>query len=261
MNNERENISTVDFANLMLDVGTYLLASGAHCGRVFSNLTRIASRWGFKISMNPSFKGLLVTVTNPNDKTDVVTVFKESPTHNVHLEILTMVSHLSWDVIEERLSFDETKQRFEQIKNTPHYNSWLVSLAVGLACAGLCFFSFGDILNAGVAFFAAFIGSIFRFKITAMNFNSMVSIITAAFVTTMITGLGSIYHVGDNPQAAMATAVLYLIPGVPLLNALIDLIEGYLSSAVNRSLFAGFILLYIAVGMTLSITIMGIGNF
>ena len=59
----------------------------------------------------------------------------------------------------------------------------------------------------------------------------------------------------------MATAVLYLIPGVPLINSVIDLIEGYLSSAVNRALFAGFILLCIAAGMTLSITLMGIDNF
>ena len=89
----------------------------------------------------------------------------------------------------------------------------------------------------------------------------MICIAFAAFVTTLITGLGSIYNIGVNPEAAIATAVLYLIPGVPLINSVIDLIEGYLSSAINRGLYAGFILLCIAAGMTLCITLLGIGNF
>ena len=73
--------------------------------------------------------------------------------------------------------------------------------------------------------------------------------------------LGLINGIGGHPEAAMATGVLYLIPGVPLINSVIDLIEGYLTSAVNRCLFAGFILLCIAAGMMLSITFLGIDNF
>lgn len=254
-------ISSTDFANLSLDIGTFLLASGAHCGRVYNNLSRIAKTWGFEIRIEPSFKGLLISVTNLNDTDDNVTMYKESPPHNVHFQILTAVSHLSWQVVENQLSFSETVKHFEEIKSTPHYKPWVVSMAVGIACAGLCCFSGGDIYNAGVVFLAASIGSIFRFVVTAKKFNPMISFVLAAFLTTMITGVGTLLNIGSNPQAAMATAVLFLIPGVPLINSVIDLIEGYLSSAVNRALFAGFILLCIAVGMTLSITIMGINNF
>jgi hypothetical protein len=41
----RENVSVGQFADMALDVGVFLLASGAHCGRVFSNLKRLADRW------------------------------------------------------------------------------------------------------------------------------------------------------------------------------------------------------------------------
>lgn len=255
------DISAKRFARLILDMGTFLLASGAHSGRVVSNINRIAITWNFSVNLQPTFKGLLATVQNLNDENDAVTMFKESPIHSVHLEILSKVSNLSWKVYDDRLSIDETESSFEQIKNMKHYSPLVVSLAVGFSCAGLCFLSFGDSLNALVAFIAAFIGSLIRFKIASLEFNPMISIGIAAFVTTMITGLGSIYEIGDNPETAMATAVLYLIPGVPLVNCIIDIIEGYLSSAMNRALFAGFILLCIATGMTLSITLMGIGKF
>lgn len=257
----KENISSADFANLALDMGTYLLASGAHCGRVYNNLSRIAKAWGFELQIDPSFKGLLVSVSNLNNSDDNITKYKKSPSHNVHFEVLTSVSRLSWQVVENHLSFTETVKAFDDIKAIPHYKPWVVSLAVGLSCAGLCMFSKGDIFNVAIAFIAAFSGSMFRFYITGKKFNSMISFVLAAFLTTMITGLGTLLDIGSDPQAAMATAVLYLIPGIPLINSVVDLIEGYLSSAVNRALFAGFVLLCIATGMTLSITILGINNF
>lgn len=248
-------------ASFALDVGTFLLASGAHCGRVKSNLTRMASTWGFDIDLNPTFTGLAVTVKEAANPSNSVTLFRTAPPHRVHLSMLTDISHLSWKVHDDKLTMDEAEQEFVQIKAKPAYNSLVVAVAVGLACAGLCFFSLGDIYNALITFAGAFVGSLIRVFLVGRNFNPMICIAFAAFVTTLITGLGSINNIGVNPEAAMATAVLYLIPGVPLINCVIDLIEGYLSSSINRALFAGFILLCIAAGMTLCITLLGISNF
>jgi uncharacterized membrane protein YjjP (DUF1212 family) len=179
----------------------------------------------------------------------------------VHLAVLTDVSHLSWKVQEERPSITEVENAFALIKAKTCYKDIYIAIAVGFSCAGLCLFSLGDTMNAIVTFVAAFLGYMVRVGLTKKAFNPMICISIAAFVTTLITGLGSLYAIGSHPEAAMATAVLYLIPGVPLINCVIDLIEGYLSSAINRALFGGFILLCIAAGMTLCITLMGISNF
>lgn len=258
---ERTKIPAQRFADLILDMGTYLLASGAHCGRLNSNLRRLATTWEFEMNMNPTFKGLLVTVKDLNDPSNIITCYKSSPAHNVHLAVLTDVSHLSWKVQEDKLSITEVEKEFAKIKTKPHYNDFIIAIAVGLSCAGLCLFSFGDWINALTAFSAAFIGYIVKVLFANRKYNPMICISIAAFITTLITGLGKLYGIGAHPEAAMATAVLYLIPGVPLINCVIDLIEGYLASAINRALFGGFILLCIAAGMTLCITLMGISNF
>lgn len=258
---EKEKVSSKRFAGLILDIGTFLLASGAHCGRVSMNIKRMADTWGFDVDLQPTFKGLLVSVQNRYNENDSITLFKESPAHVVHLRILTEISHLTWEVYEEGLSIDETERAFEEIKKLPHYNMWLVSVAVGLSCAGLCLLSLGDVYNALIALVAATVGSVCRFKIAGMQFNPIIAISIAAFITTFVTGLGSVFQIGARPEAAMATAVLYLIPGVPLINTIIDLIEGYISSSINRAMFSGLILLSIAVGMTLCITLLGISNF
>ncbi len=260
-NSNDKKISAQHVADIVLDIGTYLLASGAHCGRVNRNLNRFSLTWGFETDISPSFKGLLVTIRDVNDEDNTITLYKSSPAHIVQLSVLTEVSHLSWKVKEENLTVDETQKLFNNIKEKKSYNNIVISIAVGLSCAGLCLFSKGDMNNALITMVAAFIGFHTRAKIAEMRFNPMLSIAMAAFLTTLITGLGSIYEIGENPEAAMATSVLYLIPGVPLINCVIDLIDGYLSSAINRAMFAGFILLCIAAGMTLCITLLGIGNF
>lgn len=253
--------STIRFANLILDLGTFLLASGAHSGRVNMNIKRMADTWGFHTDIHPTFKGLLVSVKNKNDEDDFVSLFRESPPHVVHLRILTEVSHLTWRVYDEKLSIDDAEKLYANIKTIPNYSPLSVSVAVGISCAGLCLLSFGDSYNALIACLGAFLGSILRFKIASLNFNYLISVSFAAFVTTLVTGTGALYNIGQNPESALATAVLYLIPGVPLLNSVIDIIEGYLSSAINRALFSFMIILTIAVGMALCITLLGINNF
>ncbi|RRJ95269.1 threonine/serine exporter [Opitutaceae bacterium TAV4] len=261
LNPSQENVSVEQFADMALDVGVFLLASGAHCGRVFSNIKRLADRWGFPIHINPTFTGLTITVRDGKQSERTVTRYQDAPPHSVHLAILTLFSRLSWQVLEDRLPFDLVKQRIEEIKAKANYSFWLVALAVGAACASLCMLAGGDARNALCTFVAAFTGSVLRIGILKMRFNPMISFVVAAFVTTLIAGIDTIWHIGTSPEATLATAVLYLIPGVPLINSVIDLIEGYLASALSRGLFAAFILLCIASGMTLAITLLGIENF
>ncbi|HBX44680.1 threonine/serine ThrE exporter family protein [Limibacterium fermenti] len=258
---KQSRLTAKQFAEFALDVGTYLLASGAHSGRLNTNIKRMGEAWAFEVQINSSFRGLLVSVQNKKDIRDSITLFKEPPPHSVHLAVLTDVSRMSWKVYEEKLSFEETEKTFQSIKQKKHYPPWLISLAVGFSCAGLCLLAKGDYWNAAVAYLAAFVGYFFQRKVSEWHFNAMISIGIAAFISTLITGWGYRLGIGSNPEAAMATGVLYLIPGVPLLNCVIDLIEGHLSSSVNRILFAGFILLCIAAGMTLSIALLGIDHF
>lgn len=259
--NNYEYIPAQRLANFVLDIATYLLASGAHCGRVNRNINRMASVWGFDVHLNLSFKGVTTTVIDRNNKDNMITLYHEAPEHNVQFNVISEISHLSWRVSDDKLSIDEAEKQFSTIKAIKPYSNLAVAIAVSFSCAGLCLFSFGDYLNAAIAFLAAFLGYITKVFITSRKYNAMIAIGLSAFVATIITGLGTIHDIGSNPQAAMATAVLFLIPGVPLINSVIDLIEGYILSSLNRMLFGGFILLCIAAGMTLAITLIGISNF
>ena len=248
-------------ANLVLDMASYLIASGAHCGRVNRNINRMANVWNFDVHLDLTFKGVLTTVIDRDNPKSVVTRYREIPSHNIHLNILSKISALSWRVHDEKLAIQEVETLYEEITAIKSYRTLTVAIAIATSCAGLCLFSFGDYLNALVAFVASFAGYLTRAFMTRKKYNTIIYITAAAFVTTFITGLAGKFGIGSAPEAAIATAVLYLIPGVPLINSVIDLIEGYTSSSINRMLYSGFTLLCIAAGMTLCITLIGIQNF
>jgi uncharacterized membrane protein YjjP (DUF1212 family) len=248
-------------ADLLLEIGSVLLNSGAHCGRISRNLDRVAERWGYHMELFITFTGLMVSIKNIAHPEERVALFRHCPLPGVHFGILTEISLLTWKIAEENLTIDQVEQRFAIIKQTAHYPRWATLLGVGFACAYLCILSGGNWENGGMAFVAAFAGMIVRQEFLKQRFNPMIAFILAAFTTGLIAGLDMIYQIGASPEKTLATAVLYLIPGVQLINCVIDLIEGHIPTAIARGVFAGFTLLCIAVGLALSILLLGIQHF
>lgn len=249
------------FARLILDMSTLLLSSGAHCGRINRNVQRFAETWNFKTDLFISFTGVSVTVMDLHDPENKATSNRQASTHGAHYGILTEISLLSWKAYEEKMSIDEVEKQLTIIHHMPRHNKWVVRIGIGFACAALCVLAGGDWVNGCIAFVAATLGLIARQQVVAWKFNAMIAILFSAFVTTMISGMDMLYQIGQSPEKTIATSVLFLIPGVPLINSVIDLFEGYLPTALARGAFGGFVLLCIAVGMSLSISLIGVSNF
>lgn len=248
-------------ADLLLDIGSVLLVSGAHCGRVNRNVERVAKQWGYQVELFMSFTGLNVTLRNHEHPDQRIGRFRQCPLPGVHFGIVTEVSLLTWRVAEEDLAIDEVEKRMGEIKLLPHHPRWLMLLGTGAACACLCVLAGGNWVNGGIAFVAATCGLFIRQEVVKWRYNPLISFIAASFVTTLIAGSDAILQLGLSPEKALATAVLYLVPGVPLINCVIDLIEGYIPTAMARGVFGGLILLCIAVGMSLAILLLGIHHF
>ena len=54
-------------------------------------------------------------------------------------------------------------------------------------------------------------------------------------------------------EVALATSVLFLIPGVPLINGVIDIVEGHVLIGCSRLIGALLLILCIAVGLSVTL--------
>jgi uncharacterized membrane protein YjjP (DUF1212 family) len=81
------------------------------------------------------------------------------------------------------------------------------------------------------------------------KFNPYVSVYFAALTASLIAGLAEFFNLGSNPDAAFSTAVLFLVPGVPLINSVTDMMDGNIQNGIVRMVNGLIIALAIALGV------------
>jgi len=256
-----DRLSIYHFTDIILEITTLLLESGAHCERINRNIQRIAANTSYKIDMLLSFTAVSITITDKDNPHNMITANRRIKHHGAHFGVLTNISLLTWELFDKEISLLELSENIEKVRNIQKHPISLVRLFIGIACGCLCMLSGGDWIDGGFAFIASLIGLTVRQEMVRKGFNLMIAITCSAFITTTISGMNVLFEWGTFPTSSIATAVLFLIPGVPLINAIIDLIEGYIPTGLARGAFGGFILLCIAVGMFLSMALIGINNF
>ncbi len=180
---------------------------------------------------------------------------KRSSPPGVNFTLLTGISHLSWLVVEEKLTISEINEELSRLTALPHYPRLVILVLVGLAGSSFCRVAGGEALDMLTVFIATFIGLFVRQETTKIGYNSYMCIYFAAFTASLIAGATVKFGMGYTHEQAFATSVLYLIPGVPLINTFSDLIEGNLQNAIIRGMSGLSISFAIGLGLLTSMFI------
>ena len=84
--------------------------------------------------------------------------------------------------------------------------------------------------------------------------NHYLTFIVSAFVASLCASTSVIFDITS--EIAIATSVLYLVPGVPLINGVIDIVEGHVAIGLSRLVSAWLLIGSIAIGLSFTILIM-----
>jgi uncharacterized membrane protein YjjB (DUF3815 family) len=82
--------------------------------------------------------------------------------------------------------------------------------------------------------------------------NNFATIAISAFTATLISCFAATLHISTTPNHPIFASVLFLIPGVPLINALDDMIDGFTIVGFTRAVNTSLIIISIAFGMTVA---------
>lgn len=240
--------------NLLLEISSLLMVSGANTIRVNLSLNRFAAGLNFKTSCFISHKSIIMTLYE-EDSTQSCTRVKNIPPHAINFSIISAVSKASWDAVTENWTLDQISDEIKKITTQKRYPRLLVLVAVSLAGAGFCNIFKGDYLNMLVAFISTFIG-LLAFQLThSAKFNVYIRIFLGSFIASLIAGLGIVYNIGDHPQTALATSILYLVPGVALINSFTDLLDNNIINGLVRFTTGLMTVLAIALGLFITMLI------
>ena len=174
------------------------------------------------------------------------------------MSVVSAISRMSWKVSVECWPLTDIAQEVERIRRIPHYPKMILLIMISLAGMAFCRLAGGEIPAMLLAGAATAIGFTARNKMLSSGYNLALSIAAAAFIVTAISGLGLVFHWGDSPEIAVATSVLFLIPGVPMINSIIDLLHGHIIVGQARAMQGIVIAFAIAMGIVISSALLGV---
>lgn len=228
------------------------MVAGANTHRVETSIDRFASVLNLKTSSQITHKSIIMTLYD--EKTDQsCTRVKNIPPYLINFFIISSISKASWTALSDQWSVDQIAEEIERIKTLKRYPRWIVLIAVSLAGAGFCNLFDGDYLNMLVAFISTLIG-LFLFQEThKLSYNLYIRIFLGSFVASACASMGMVFDIGANPQTALMTSILFLVPGVPLINSFTDLLDGHIVNGVVRFTTGLMIVLAMALGLFLNL--------
>lgn len=240
--------------NLLLDISSLLMVSGANTIRVNLTINRFADSFNLKSSSFISHKSIVMTLYN-EDSNESCTRVTNIPNQAINFNTISEISKISWDTLNYKWTLDQISEEINKISAKKRYPKLFVLVAVSLAGAGFCNIFKGDYLNMLVAFTSTFIG-LLVFQLTHKEkFNVYIRIFLASFIASLIAGFGIKYNIGANPQTALATSILYLVPGVALINSFTDLLDNHIINGIVRFTTGLMTVLAMALGLFITMLI------
>jgi len=232
--------------DLLLEICALMMQSGANTKRVVDTINRFADALHLESHALISHKSIIMTLIDKKTQ-NTYTVVTQIPAYHANFWIVSEISVSSWKAIDRNWHYDEIKNRIEQIKNRKSYPFILILFFVSLADAGFANLFGGDYKNMIMAFVAT-LGGLLTVKLANFyHFNPYIRTYFAAFIASAIAGIGVIYHFGLHPEIALATAVLFLIPGLALVNSFNDFLNNHILNGMVR--FVNGFLMVLSIGL------------
>ena len=254
-----EIASLEEIAMLAMEFGRILMECGASANIVDEYVGRAATGLGAeRVDLRVGYASLAITVGVGGEG---ITRMRKVGHLGVNQRLGQAVRGLVRRLENESLTLKATREELSRlVKETPRHPGWVVDLAVGLACA-----SFGRLLEVDwVAFLpvfgAAALGQCVRRQLLHRHVNVFIVATVVAFLASFLAGLAARLAGSETVDKAMVSAVLLLVPGVPLLNAQYDVLGGYPTLGNARAVWVATILVFLAVGVWLGQIALGEGH-
>ena len=264
--------------DLLLRTGKILVESSADTSRIMRNMKRTAAYLGLneeQLHIHITYNMLMV---NLSDGTHSFSKFQRCDKHGIEMHAISDISKLSWSAIKEDYSLDRYEEELNKIATRKRsYTHWQVAIAAGFACGGFCI-QFGcDWPAFFYASIAAALGFRLRVKLNEIGSNMYANIAMAAFVATILAWLLGTFassnfvaslppllsHVlhTNTPWHPLMACTLFLVPGVPIINFVNDVLDNNIEVGIIRGINTILIVTAMAFGIVLAIRVCGIDNF
>ncbi|HVE15596.1 MAG TPA: threonine/serine exporter family protein, partial [Chthoniobacterales bacterium] len=240
-----------EISHLTLSVGRILFQNNADTEEVLESVQRFAKVFACDVHLLVTYESLLLTVTTAAGEFRTK-AGNRVPAMNVNMAAVAAVKTLVVDVETARgaMAATEIRQRLEAIEHQPPiYNRWLVIAGLSLTAASLSRLFGGDWPTFFVTLVAGAVGTWLRQELGRRGWNLFFVAFAAALASGLAAGVAVFLKLSTMPALCLAAPGMIIVPGVPLVNGVQDMIKNHMSIGISRLGLATMITLAIAVGL------------
>ena len=245
-------------AHLTLQLGRILLLNGSDTDQVQVLVSRFAAAFGADANLLVTYEAVLVTLTVGGDIRTKVGY--RVPGMGVGLSAIEAVDRLVDDAEGRRLSLDEVQSVLDTIEHQPPaYPRWLVAVGLGITAASLSRLFGGDWLACVAAGLAGTTGTWLRLQLGRHHVNPVLVAFTVALLSGIVGGVATKFGTTATPALSLVAPAMILVPGVPLINGILDMIRNHVTVGMSRLGFASLVVLAIAFGIFCATRLTSVG--
>ncbi len=238
-----------------LDVALIVMQNGGStvmADRTFKNILKGYRQDGISASWRLDF----VAVSGVREGRSL-TVLRPVGPIGVHLGRVSQATVLGERVARGEVETAALISEIERLKALPpRYNRWALIAAAAVAAAAFSKIPGGDWGALGIAFMAGGVGQSVRSLLQDRKLPVAPVTLFCGVLSTCLAGVGLRLGLSQTVPATAVASVIYLVPGLPLINGFIDLVSHkYLSVGLERMANAAFLFLVLAVAMAFAQTV------
>lgn len=247
-----------EMSDFLSDYSVMLFGSGATCIRMERNVRRIAETMGMEAEFSIWPRHIHLTVRDGDENLTTVVAIKDIP---ISFAKISLLSRMSWQMADGHLGFRAARRTLQVIGRTAGTGPWQLLLLVPLANASFCRLFGGDITAMIIVFCSTFAGYLMKQLLAEKKTDVRIIFIICAFISSVIASTGFLFSLGTTPYIAVATSVLYLVPGIPFINSFCDMLDRHYLCSLGRMMNAIVLSACLSIGLFVGMEVMGVSMF
>lgn len=237
--------------HFMLLSGRLLLQYSATTERVHKAINELANFFGIEARIFVDYK--LITLTTKIEDNFNSRFSRLIPALTINMTAITQILRLIEQIKQGNKTIDEATEQLEKIsQSTFNYHRWLIIFMLGITAGSLARIFQGDLASFFITGFATSISVILRQELAKIKLNQFLIIFLAAFVGSFIAEIAAKLGWTTTPDICLLVPSMMLVPGVHLINGVLDLVANHILMGIARLALSLVILSSITFGLLFS---------
>lgn len=236
---------------MALYAGEIMLKSGAETYRVEDTIVRLCKSRGFYyVDSYVTPTGIFISVDSKGEKEgEIISYIKRIRSRDINLNKVAEVNDFSRKFVVSDMSLEEAMSHLKQIDDLKPYPHYIHAFFSGLASSFFALLFGANSLEFIGAFITSTLVTYTLKYLSKIGFPPFLTNISGGCVASIVAIIFSYLHPDIHVNMVITGAIMVMVPGVAMTNALRDSIAGDLVSGLTRAAEALLIAISIAFGV------------